>query len=76
MGLINWFKEKKLDELSYEIKQLKQEMELINSSIENLKTQVRSIRTLVYRKKYNEDDEAEEPPIDAATMQRRLMGLE
>lgn len=78
MGLINWFKEKRLDEMSFDIKKLKQEMEFLETAQDNLKTQVNSLRTKVYRGKKQQQEEEEEEGeeiMDVNQIQRNLLGL-
>lgn len=79
MGLINWFKDKRMMELDFEVKTLKKEFQLLESSFEALQTQVRSMRTLVYRRKYGqeseESEEKEEKPMDLQEATRRLLGM-
>lgn len=80
MGLINWLKDKRMQEISFDIKSLKKEYELLEERFEALQTQVRSMRTLVYRRKYNQEDEntedkEEKQPADLQQLQRELLGM-
>jgi len=79
MGLINWFKDKRIQEMDFEIKTLKKEFQLLESSFEALQTQVRSMRTLVYRRKYGQMDEEQQEekkePADLQQLQRELLGM-
>lgn len=80
MGLINWIKDKRMQEINFDIKSLKKEYELLEERFEALQTQVRSMRTLVYRRKYNQEDEntedkEEKQPADLQQLQRELLGM-
>ena len=57
MGLLNWLKDKSFLKLEHDVKLLEARMEGIDMKMENVISQVRSIRSRGYKQKIDEEEE-------------------
>ena len=73
MGIINWFKDRRYDEVISNIKQLQADIQFLDAKVEAMKTNVNSLRGL-WNKKVSKSSEPEEQEDDVEYIRRIFNG--